>query len=503
MERSTLALHDGVWAGAQRYDFTCDPAPEPSIAAGWAVEGDGLHIQADRLGIAPIFIAHQGGMFRAVSNRAQDAAAHNGAVFDHDALSVFLQVGFFVQNDTPFANVRALWPGERITVSGNGRISNDRSGPPVTPVRSGLPVEQVARHFAEMAHEAVKRRLPDPAERFCVPLSGGRDSRHILLELHRQEVRPRCAATHHAMPPQRDEDVRVAAELCAAASIPHKVSHMDPGSFFGSARLKNDLTSFHTDEHHWFRPFAEILAAEGDAIMDGLGGDTLINNVFQRAGLIKALRAGDCEAGAIALIGSRRELPFLSSAMRRELSYDRAVAHLASALRPLADTADPAKEVQFRLKVRREIALAPMTLLSPLFSRVALPLIDAEIVDFSLSLPHEEHGAPGLHDRIIAETFPDFAHIGFEKKMKSGSGFTRAESIAMSRDFRRRASALGRSRFENGIFCAKRAAISALKPDVNRDFWWMVWLLYLRDLDAVMRGMPKGAGSIQDMPRSV
>jgi len=50
----------------------------------------------------------------------------------------------------------------------------------------------------------VQRRLPAGDERVIVPLSGGRDSRHVLFELVAQRCRPIETVTIHHYPAERE-----------------------------------------------------------------------------------------------------------------------------------------------------------------------------------------------------------------------------------------------------------------------------------------------------------
>lgn len=482
------------WDGQSAYTFTADPAPEPTIRAGWRRRDDGaLVIEADRLGFAPLFIATgKDGRICAVSESATACARVIGAGPDFDAISVFLQVGFLVENDTPFENVRALAPGERLVVAADGDVLEHHTAPVLPATAKGLSQSEVVETYGELTRRAVEARMSSlPAEAFAVPLSGGRDSRHIFLQLLASGRKPDFAITHFAMPPQRGEDVRVAGLLAERGGVEHRVSRLDSERFFRDAARKNARLDFHTDEHHWFLPFAEHLGREATGIMDGLCGDALINCAFQRKGMVEALRAGDTEKAARCALSPSRALTFLAPRLAAEVSYDRAVARFARALAPLADRPDPQKEIQVWYKTRREIGLAPMKLMSPLFETISLPFIDAAVVDFALSLPYEEFGQPGIHDAVLKAQFPDFADIPFEQK-GTQERFEKGESRNMLRDFWALRREWGAGQFEAPGFVLRRRVQSALKPDVNAHFWWMYWILWFRNFERTLESMGTG-----------
>jgi hypothetical protein len=105
-----------------------------------------------------------------------EAGAPTG--FDEAALAVFLRLGFFLGDDTPFQSIRTLPRTARspeagtVTISGGYRF--------VRPQR--LSRDAAIDGFIDLFRQAMSRR-PPVGQDVVVPLSGGRDSRHILLEL--------------------------------------------------------------------------------------------------------------------------------------------------------------------------------------------------------------------------------------------------------------------------------------------------------------------------------
>jgi len=111
------------------------------------------------------------------------------AAFDYDALSVFLRLGFFVGDDTPFASIRAVAPRR---APYTGRASNLSRG-------------QAIDAFIQTFRGAIRRRLP--SHEFHLPLSGGRDSRHILCALVDAGEEPQTCVTIEHFPPRGNDDV--------------------------------------------------------------------------------------------------------------------------------------------------------------------------------------------------------------------------------------------------------------------------------------------------------
>src|SRR5262249_4477166 len=133
------------------------------------------------------------------------------------------------------------------------------------------------------------RRAPQRGD-VAVPLSGGRDSRHILLELHEQAHRPQLCVTARLYPPRNDEDARVAASVAAALGLPHVV--LEQGERFDAELQKNVATSFCAEEHSWALVLADFLRRRAGTVYDGIGGDVLSAGLFLTARRIALYEAG-------------------------------------------------------------------------------------------------------------------------------------------------------------------------------------------------------------------
>ena len=114
------------------------------------------------------------------------------------------------------------------------------------------------QRFQVLFTEAIARRVSDDDE-FVVPISGGRDSRHILLELARQQRKPRLCVTVKYRPPTTGEDVRVARILTRRLGIDHLEIERPP-SFFRAALADIHLTNYCGGSHIWTLPIAARLS---------------------------------------------------------------------------------------------------------------------------------------------------------------------------------------------------------------------------------------------------
>ena len=74
------------------------------------------------------------------------------------------------------------------------------------------------RGYIDLVRQAIRRRLPTAP--FVLPLSGGRDSRHLLYELIDAGCPPaRCVTVRH-FPPRGNEDEEIARLLCERVRAP-------------------------------------------------------------------------------------------------------------------------------------------------------------------------------------------------------------------------------------------------------------------------------------------
>ena len=147
--------------------------PPDGIYAEWQWDGAELVVRNDRYGVSPLFFAVQRDSVAVSPSIATLLAAGAPADLDEAALAVFLRLGFFVGDDTPFRHIRAVPPGAVFHWS-DGRLW--AAGDYTIPRPVDLSRDQALDGFVTLFHEAMARRLPAD-ERAVVPLSGGRDSR--------------------------------------------------------------------------------------------------------------------------------------------------------------------------------------------------------------------------------------------------------------------------------------------------------------------------------------
>ena len=171
--------------------------PDGSLGGNWAEwRWDGRQLASPTIGSMPIRCTtpRRSTRWRSRPRSTHFSARGSIVALDLDGIAAFLAVGFYLGTDTPFAAIRSLPPAATLTWSPGG--SSLASSPPSRPAQT-LTRRQAIEGAADLVHEAVRRCIPDD-DAYVLPLSGGRDSRHLLLELIEAGHPPSsCVTAHH------------------------------------------------------------------------------------------------------------------------------------------------------------------------------------------------------------------------------------------------------------------------------------------------------------------
>jgi len=430
------------------------------IYAGWKWADRTLVIDQDRYGFFPLF-EWQSPDARLVSTDLLTLLEQGAPTnVDLDALSVFLRVGFFVGADTPFRAIRAVLP------------------PSIAPRRLHVTRDAAVDGFIDLLNAALSRRLP--SGRYEMPLSGGRDSRHILFALHDAGCAPAACVTVRHFPPRANDDELIARELCDTFGIRHRVLEQ-PRDRAAIERRKNARTHLCTDEHAQFVVLADHLCAHTRETYDGIAGDVLSQSTYLRPAVHALFEREDIRGvaefvldGYGTMMSEQALERLLAPELYRQMPRERAVARLTAEIAPHAGAANPIRSFFFNNRTRREIALSPFALMRDI--TVYAPYLDRELYDFLAALPASLLMDRALHTDAIARAWPQYAHIPYERKGMTiqNRGATRRLAAAVA------GTALGPGR---GRWLRRGTVIPPLVAtmiDGNADRLWAAsWLLYL------------------------
>ena len=189
------------------------------IFAEWIWDGSKLIITNDRYGFFALYYFVTDDGIAISPSLTQLVGLGAPTAFDDAALAVFLRLGFFLSEDTPFKAIRLIppdtsfcWSDGKLSVTGRFTLSKLQN----------LKRDEVIDTYISLFRSAIERRLQN-CGKTAAPLSGGRDSRHILLELCRAGHPPDITATLRHLPPRSNGDAESAAELTSALKIPHTI----------------------------------------------------------------------------------------------------------------------------------------------------------------------------------------------------------------------------------------------------------------------------------------
>lgn len=388
---------------------------EQGIFAEWNWDGARLVVRNDRYGFFPLFYFHDQSGICVSPSIVRLLDRDTPPRLNAAGLAVFLRLGWFIGDETPFEGIRALPPGAMLQwQDGVCRVA---SKGPLIARSQHLSSDQAKEGY--LAHFRVAmRRLAPPSDNFVVPLSGGRDSRHILFELHEMGLKPEACITQKRLPAgadEADEDVAIARQLCRALGIPHVVVDQMPSKLSAELR-KNTLTQFCALEHAWGLPFADCVSERWNYLYDGIGGDVLSAGLFMTEKRLTLFETGDFVALANEILGPEGYLPKLLPASKYKLfSRDLAIEQLVLELSRHADAPNPVGSFYFYNRTRRTIALGSLCMLGRK-ARILMPYLDHDLYDFLSSLPARALLDHEFHTQTIQRGYPRYSHIPFESK---------------------------------------------------------------------------------------
>ena len=382
----------------REFDFSLG---HPTLTAGWVYDGESLTIQADRLGIVPIFFWHKSNRIVVADTLAELAARLSDLQFDDEAVSTFLTLGYLLGDQTLIAGVRMLLPDE-VLYWRFGTITRLWGGYPIQKPYAGSRKDAKDK-FAQLFSQAVASRLTSGVGR--LPLSGGRDSRHIALELAKQGHPPPVTVVCQSA---KGAEAAIAAQVSKHIGVeclvvPTKLDRLE------AEQEKNRLNHYSTDENDWYLDLLPVL--EGP-VFDGLAGDVLSNGLYFDRSVAKQLNEGRVADAAHRWLGGRTYMPYLRRKYQKRWNSKLARQALEQAFGPHMGAPDPVKSFLFWNRTRREIALLPIAMASRV-APVCLPYVDTDLLFFCLSLPWSDYGEPGFHDEVIRESYPDAADIPY------------------------------------------------------------------------------------------
>ena len=380
------------------------------IFAGWSWDGTRLEVSTDRYGFQPLYYFADDQRV-VVSTSVATLLAHGAPrVLDDAALAVFLRLGWFLGDDTPFQAIRAVPPDADFTwrpgaLRVAGRLALGKA--------HGLSRDDTIDAYEVLFRRAIERRVGAPGERVVLPLSGGQDSRHVLLELVRQRRAPDTAVTVRYYPPQRDEEPEAAA-VAKRFGIPHVVlSQTCP--LFDTTRQAIARQNLCSVEHGWIFPLVDYVRSQCGVMYDGIGGDVLSAGLFLEPDTAALFESGQLTRLAEHLVGGAPGLRMPQRWLARRLNRALAVDRLTRELERHRDAPNPLSSFYFWNRTRRSIAQIGYRLFEAgpvVFS----PYLDHAVYDLLAGVPAAMQLDHQLHAATIERAYPEAAGLAYTPK---------------------------------------------------------------------------------------
>ncbi|NEX22616.1 asparagine synthetase B family protein [Thiorhodococcus mannitoliphagus] len=389
------------------------------IYVEWQWDGNQLIVRNDRYGMSPLFYSCYDNEIWISPSIHPVLRGNAPKELDDVALSVFLRMGHFIGQDTPFLHIRVLPPNSTLTwVEGRMQIKT-ASLPICQDVNRSISFDDAVDQFSHLFDQSIARRLPENDD-FIVPLSGGRDSRHILFALDSHGKRPKTCVTLKYRPPATNEDARVARLIADEMRIPHVVLEK-AASWFDAVLIDVYLTNFCGGSHGWILPLSAWLKGRTHTIYDGLAGSVLSGGFLTDERKMRLYREEKFEELASILLYEGNKEGFnqtvLNRSFYRRTAMPMAVSRLVDELKIHAGASNPMLSFIFWNRTRRMVSQIPYSILShvPL---VHCPYLDHDLYDFITGLDARIFLDNQLHDDAIRRTYPQYAGLPYEDKSK-------------------------------------------------------------------------------------
>jgi len=459
------------------------PQNELGAWARWNWDGTALRAEVDRYGFYPIFYAllDDGcAVSDSISELIQLGARR---VFDDAGIAAFLRLGFFLGEDTPFADVRAFPPGGVLTWSREHGLAV--SGTPIPrKVDHSISLDAAIDEYVERFRSAIAVSIPSDMNHTAMPLSGGRDSRHIAYEIKRLGIQPGIVLSQMHFKHRSNDDMRIAADVCRILDWP--ISIVPQSDDPVEAELeKNILFECLTDEHAWFGPAASMLtSAKVTSIYDGLGGDVLSNGLFIRAPWIRLQESGAIDELLLSLGYGADETALgsiLTPQYRGRWGRDVALERMRAEYLRYTSGDNPIHEFFFWNRTRREISI-----FFPRFMpgvEILTPYLNPDVFDHLWRIPSALMECRSFHDAAIERAAPEYASIPYESKQSTDVDMG-SYSRSITRGMAHRSAFWFGGEILDRRWIRPRLAASLLKPaSAGTNVWWARWAIWLVSLE--------------------
>jgi len=466
--------------------FRGPDAKPDGVFAEWHWDGERLLVENDRFGMFPLFYFASEHEFCVSPSIFKLLAQGAPRELDWAALAVYLRTGYYVGDDTCFKAIRTVgpnarleWRGGRLQISGGYQFAKPQN----------LSRQSAIEGYVSLFREAMNRRIPAHDD-FAVPLSGGRDSRHILLELCKRGRPPRYCISGRRYPPATGEDERIAALVADAVGVKHVIVD-PPDREVPALWTTNIVTNMTAWRRAWKLSIAEYERSTVSVSYDGIGGDVLSGGSSLDRRRVELMASGRLKEYCRNEIGDADQMlqAMLPRPAHGRLNDEIALARLEGELKRHVNAANPVVSFNFWNRTRRFDSSSPYGVSAHL-GAVYSPFLDHDLCDFLMALPAEMTLDRQFHDDAIRTAYPKYADLAYERRIPETAGARdRRHTLRNLCDLttlilRKRPRRLASHSFVLSRLAAGLASVGSVWPGR----WFMYAVLYLTQLESFAYG---------------
>jgi len=442
----------------------------------WALKDGSFTLSTDRLGLFPLYYLQDGAELL-ISNSVTLIQQHCKLSLDQQAIAIFLRLGFYLGSDTAFKGV--LRPQGQLKLLVNA--AEQRLTVTKPSFEPSLHQHTAAR-YQELFSQALAQ-LKSVSLPLYVPVTGGKDSRHILLTTRQLELELASCYTVRVLSPHSNQDVSIARALCQQLGIPHQTLDSEQ-QLVQAERDKNTRTNFETYDHFWINPAGQYLASQAPGlVLDGFGGDVLGQSKIVTAQMYQLYQTRNWSALLQQIAPDNAYYQAYFAAKPEWLPNERQLLQrLQHEMEKYAADVNPVKSFYFWNRSRRAIAISSFRFLNG-HSLPFLPFMQSQVFEFLMTLPNDLYYFGQFHSQCIAQAFPEFTAVPFATGEESG------DILNLPTKFNNYQRLLGEILQADFITVAMRprALLSCLRSHLSKDqaidfFYFFRPMIYLNQL---------------------
>lgn len=481
----------GATLGAKVASDSCPNGD--GVFLDWHWDGQQLTVRNDRYGMYPLFYACFANQFILSPSILPLLESEVSKELDYSALAVLFRIGHMIGNDTPFEHIKLLPPNSKLTWQAGKLHLESASITSCFRQDTQLSYDEAVDGYIHYFRKAIARRLPTDGK--CIlPISGGRDSRNILFELHQQGILPERAVTLRYSPPSTNEDERVAKIICQRLGIHHDIVEK-PANWFDSELEDIYQTDFCGGGHPWVLPLRDYMRKQSvQTLFDGLAGDVISAGHRQDKEKDSLYRSGNLQQLATNILSAENFEQFNRSALSTEffqkIQFERARERLVTELAKHGDCGNPLMSFTFWNRTRRAIGTIPYSIMADV-DTIHCPFLDADFFDFCTGINADIILTGKFHDDVIARAYPALADIPFEdKSLKAQADLNSylyySRSVAKLAEYLMKDQGNRCSKVRHGYLISKM--LTSFIKGGGEPPWYLRRVLYLSELERVCAG---------------